>query len=711
MKFMFTLISILISGSLNAQHSISGIVTDEGNQPQVGANVYMKGTYEGTTTAADGSFKILCPENIDAILVVSFIGYQTYEQEIDFESALKAITIVLVPETEALEEVVINVGSFEAGDKKRAVILNAIEVATTAGSEGDIYSALSSFPGSQQQGETGKIIVRGGESNETSTYIDGLLVSSPYYSSMPDLPARGRFMPFMFNGIMFSTGGYSAEYGQALSGVLELKTPGLFDENLTSLSLLNLGAGLSHTVRRPRSAFSAEGFYANMAPYFLMAQHNLDWEAYPETISGSFSHRLKTGKTGMIKTYGSYSNSHSSLHYPSGFNGNQLVSLSNSNLLLNTVYNTEINSKWLLKSGVAYNTNRDKTGVNALDMDETLSTLYARLGFVNYTTSSLTLKFGSELTSLKTDFGFKENDTALHITMGALDNLVTTYAEGDLKASERLAVRIGARGEFSSFTNKGNLAPRASLAFKLSKYSQVSFATGTYYQQPATGYLKYTNHLDFERAYHYIFNYQFQPLNRVFRTEIYLKKYENLITYRPGEFSEYEQLANLGYGYARGIDLFWRDNQTFRHTDYWISYSLIDSKRMYRDFPGLATLDFISRHNLTFAYKRWIDPIDTQLSFSYSLTSGRPYNNPNSEEFMSERTKVNHDLSGNLSYLTNIFGNFTVVHLSVSNLLGLNQIYSYRFSETPSESGIYESEPLSSATRRTIIIGLFISFK
>lgn len=710
MKHILILSGIFLSGFLNAQQCISGIVTDDSNQPQVGANVYLKGTYEGTTTAVDGSFKILCPDN-DAILVVSFIGYQIHEQKIDVETALQTLQIVLVPEAEVLDEVVISAGSFEAGDKKRAVVLNAIEVATTAGSEGDIYSALSSFPGSQQQGETGKIIVRGGESNETSTYIDGLLVSSPYYSSMPDLPARGRFMPFMFNGIMFSTGGYSAEYGQALSGILELKTPGLFDENLTSISLLNLGAGLSHTIRRPRSAFSAEGFYTNMAPYFLMAQHNLDWEAYPETINGSFSHRQKTGKTGMIKTYGSYSNSQGSLHYPSGFKGSQLVSLSNSNLLVNSVYNTELNPKWLLKSGVAYNTNHDKTGVNALKMDETLSTLYARLGFVNYTTEDFTLKFGSELTSLSSDFGFKENDTAMQITMGILDHLVSTYVESDIKASDRLAVRIGARGEFSSYTNKNNLAPRASLAFKLNKYNQVSFATGTYYQQPAPGYLKYTNQLDFERAYHFILNYQYQPLNRVFRSEIYLKKYENLVSYQPGEFAEYEQLANLGYGYARGIDLFWRDNQTFRHTDYWISYSLIDSKRIYRDYPESVTPDFISRHNLTMAYKRWLDPIDTQLSFSYSVSSGRPFNNPNDNAFMSGRAQTNHDLSGNLSYLTHIFGNFTVVHLSVSNLLGLNQIYSYTYSETPSENGVYQSTPLSSATRRTIIIGLFISFK
>ena len=41
---------------------------------------------------------------------------------------------------------------------------------------------------------------------------------------MPDVPGRGRFSPFMFGGTVFSTGGYSAEYGQALSGVINIIT-------------------------------------------------------------------------------------------------------------------------------------------------------------------------------------------------------------------------------------------------------------------------------------------------------------------------------------------------------------------------------------------------------------------------------------------------------------------------------------------------------
>ncbi|MFW5699700.1 MAG: hypothetical protein ACOCXS_02200 [Bacteroidota bacterium] len=66
----------------------------------------------------------------------------------------------------------------------------------------------------------------------------------------------GRFSPFLFNGIMFSTGGYSAEYGQALSSVLELKTPALFDEDIVSVNLLNVGVGGGITRRNSRNAFS-----------------------------------------------------------------------------------------------------------------------------------------------------------------------------------------------------------------------------------------------------------------------------------------------------------------------------------------------------------------------------------------------------------------------------------------------------------------------
>ncbi|MFB0908999.1 MAG: TonB-dependent receptor plug domain-containing protein, partial [Spirosomataceae bacterium] len=79
-------------------------------------------------------------------------------------------------------------------------------------------------PGANRVGETEGLFVRGGSANETKTVIDGMIVQNPFFSNTPDVPQRGRFSPFMFKGTAFSTGGYSAQYGQALSSVLLLDT-------------------------------------------------------------------------------------------------------------------------------------------------------------------------------------------------------------------------------------------------------------------------------------------------------------------------------------------------------------------------------------------------------------------------------------------------------------------------------------------------------
>ena len=66
--------------------------------------------------------------------------------------------------------------------------------------------------------------MRGGEADETQIFIDGIRVFTPYSPTAKNIPTRGRFSPFLFKGITFSTGGYSAEYGQALSSVLLLNS-------------------------------------------------------------------------------------------------------------------------------------------------------------------------------------------------------------------------------------------------------------------------------------------------------------------------------------------------------------------------------------------------------------------------------------------------------------------------------------------------------
>ncbi len=704
---LFSLLSLF----LNGQDMIQGIVLDPDNIPLTGANVFIKGSYDGTVSDTLGKFKLMAQRTDSSVLVISFLGYETSYIDISGHTATKNLSIILKNKAGELNEVVITAGSFDASEKKRAVVLDAIEIATTASSDGDLFGALAMFPGVQKQGESGKIIVRGGDAGESKTFMDGLLVSSPYTSNMPNLPARGRFVPFMFNGVMFSTGGYSAEYGQAMSSVLELQTPGTFDESVTSIGLMNVGASLGHTHKGARSAISAEGSYNNLTPYFLMAKHELDWKKIPESFNGRLNYRQNIGKNGLLKADATYSNSSSQLNYTNIAPGIDKVGLYNSNLFVKAGYNTELNDKLLLKIGYAFNQNKDHKTIGQNELNEDLSSQHFKAMLIHQINSKISLKTGIENIFMK--YGFKYTDVSENSSYPFKVNemLWGVFAEGDFKVTRKFAVRTGLRSEYSNYTHKKNLAPRISLAYKTGKNSQVSLASGSFYQQPHLTYLKYTKALKFEQANHYILNYQIQKDHRIFRTELFQKDYSHLITYTPGVYSEYDSLGNDGFGFARGFDIFWKDSKSIRYLKYWISYSYISSQRKFREYPFATTPEFVAHHNLSFVSKYWINKLNTQASISYDFISGRPYNNPNQEKYLASRTKNFHNLSASISYITNIWGYFTVVHASVTNIPGLDNIYSYRYTSTPNEDGVYTSSPIKSMTQRTIIIGIFISLK
>jgi len=65
-------------GSLMAQRTISGTVTDQDGEPLIGASILILGTTSGTVTDIDGSFSVNVPESANA-LVVSYTGFETQE--------------------------------------------------------------------------------------------------------------------------------------------------------------------------------------------------------------------------------------------------------------------------------------------------------------------------------------------------------------------------------------------------------------------------------------------------------------------------------------------------------------------------------------------------------------------------------------------------------------------------------------------------------
>ncbi len=82
---------------------VTGMVTDQEGEPLIGVNIQIKGTGTGTATDVDGRFVL---EDVDenAVLVVSYIGYETQEVTLSGRSELH---IVLLSDSQLLEEVVV----------------------------------------------------------------------------------------------------------------------------------------------------------------------------------------------------------------------------------------------------------------------------------------------------------------------------------------------------------------------------------------------------------------------------------------------------------------------------------------------------------------------------------------------------------------------------------------------------------------------------
>ncbi|NNG27662.1 MAG: TonB-dependent receptor, partial [Ignavibacteriaceae bacterium] len=239
-------------------------------------------------------------------------------------------------------------------------------------------------------------------------------------------------------------------------------------------------------------------------------------------------------------------------------------------------------------------------------------------------------------------------------------------------------------------------------------YDQLNFAYGQFYQTPFKDFLIQTTDFEFENASHYIFNYQHISDERTFRIEVYYKDYNKLAK---GTIFTYPYLnlppvpfSNDGSGHAKGVDIFWRDRETFDMTDYWLSYSYLDTKRDFLNYPTLAMPTFATPHTFSAVVKHWVSAITTSFGLTYTFATGRPYFNPNNPEFLGDRARNYNNLSLNASYLTTIFNNFTVIFFSVNNLIGFKNIYSYNFST----DGMIRRPVLPTATR-DFFLGVFIS--
>jgi len=702
-SIFISLVFFLIHTCIFAQVQLSGKVTDSRNNPLSGANVFLQNTYDGATADSLGFFSFKSGRKGIHYLSASFIGYQPYLLKLDLDSTQSiSLNVILQESDDQIDEVMINAGAFEASDEKKAVILRVFDIATTPSAQGDIFGALGTLPGVQKVGEDGRVFVRGGEGYETKTFMDGMLVSSPYMSKMPDMPTRGRFSPMLFSGTLFSTGAYSAEYGQALSSIVDMKTNSVETQEQSSISLMTVGVMGSTTKCWEKSSLSISGDYVTGVLSNVINKQQVDWIKSPVGIDGTLMYRQKTGETGLFKTFGTFNHSTSEMLYPNTQTGiNQNIAMNSSNVYLNNTFGSMIGEKWMMKSGLAWNYDSQKFDLDQDQVATQTQMIQAKLGFSHFLNEQTELKFGTDWII----YSYEQNiRMSGNYRLPFTNNQLSGFAEMEYKLSKKFATRLGARLENSSLLNETTFAPRFSGAYKTGKHSQISLACGQFYQNPEDDYLKFAPQLQPEKASHAVMTWQYLTDLKTFRVEGYLKKYSNLVKFNKPLAANPLDYSNAGSGSAEGIDLFWRDKETFKLTDYWISYSWINARRNYKDYPDLAIPGYVSEHNLSVVYKRFLESLRTYASVTYSFASSRPYHDPNLSEFMNAKTQPYNDISLSLTYLMELFGKQSVLHLMVNNLAGFDNIYGYNFSNTLNAAGKYESTPIKSPFERQVIL-------
>ncbi len=220
-------LAFLIPGAVLAQTGkIKGQVLDrETNYPIVGANVVLEGTTQGAATDLDGNFFIVAVRPGKYTMKVSSIGYHTVTIEnltvnIDVTTTIPVDNLLMTPTTMKLEDVVIVYKKPEVQLDVTSKVERLTRETLEMSAVDNVEEILASMPGFKLD-EEGKIHIRGGRDTEARFVVDGIDSRDPI---------TGEVLPINLSAVNIQeiavlTGGMSAEYGQAMSGIVTITTP------------------------------------------------------------------------------------------------------------------------------------------------------------------------------------------------------------------------------------------------------------------------------------------------------------------------------------------------------------------------------------------------------------------------------------------------------------------------------------------------------
>jgi len=234
--------------------SIKGVVRDASDLSIIpGANIVVKRTDLGAASDLDGLYKIVGLKPGTYHITASALGYADYSRGEVSVSAGRTVEVNFLLEPSVIKGKVVNVRSGYFNTKTTHPTstrsLSYEEVRRAPGSAEDVQRTIQALPGVfSRNDQTNEIIVRGGSPSENLTLIDGLEIDN--LNHFPEKSASGGPISTVnsefLEDVTFSTGGFSAKYGDRLSSILDLTLRDGDRENFSGqLETSMAGAGLN----------------------------------------------------------------------------------------------------------------------------------------------------------------------------------------------------------------------------------------------------------------------------------------------------------------------------------------------------------------------------------------------------------------------------------------------------------------------------------
>lgn len=719
-----TLVPVFASAqgtSRRAPAVVRGIALSNG-LPVAGVNVFDIETLEGTVTREDGRFSIPVADSTRSgiHLIAKAVGFTQIDTTITFAGATLPDSFSLhLAALGTLVPINVLAGRYTA-TAERATTLSPTEVASTPGSNADISGAIKTFPGVQNADEGSGIFVRGGDFTETRMFVDGAPLFSAYQFEAPTGSVAGTINPFLTSSITFASGGFGADWGNALSGIVDLRTQSRAPQSYFNVNASILGATLSGAVALPHGfGVTATAGATDLRAMLAMNGNPRAFSPAPHGKTLSALTSWEYSRTGTVKIF--------ALQQDNAFGVPVIDPTSVSNFASNrnsdVVVASWTDSLGMLRPFVGISTSgfsRDEQK-GAYDQTSSLRSVQLRANALVDLHARFKASGGIEVERLSAEFAgrFPVNQYDPRVNAPTVSSELHTAAMRtalhlslDARPTSSTELIAGVRTTQSGFTTARTFDPRVSFAWVPRGQVTITASVGQYHQVADPAFFDRLSsnekRLPELAARMAIAGVQFGEALRQLRIEAWTKEYEELV----GLTRSYGTVHALS-GRAQGADVFARTPAPLG-TSVRFTLSLSNSRRTDPNTLKLVHANFdVTSSATAILQKQWQSGWSAGVALKYA--TGRPFTDVISSTFDAPRdvyvptyaatnadrlpafNRTDATLSKTLPLGA---GRFGVVFAGINNVLNQVNTFGYTWSRDYTER-----VSVRSAISRTFFIG------